>query len=286
MTRNTISTVENIFSDGRNTRSGLKPATRENAIFNDILLDSSVETKRRTWTTLASIVFQLSLIGILVLIPLWFTQVLPTQQLITFLVAPPPPPPPPPPAVSTASAPKAVKVSSNIVEAHLSTPSRISTKVQIIKDDVGALPPPSVTDGVVGGVPGGTPGGALGGVLGGIVNSSSYVVPELSKPPAPKPTLQRVRVSQGVTTGLLISRVEPDYPIVAHEARVQGTVVLNAVIGKDGRVERLQLASGNPLLVQAAIDAVRQWRYKPFLLNGQPVEIETTVTVNFQLHNG
>jgi protein TonB len=285
MTRNTISTVENIFSDGRNTRSGLKPVTRGNALFNDILLDSSVETKRRTWTTLASIVFQLSLIGILVLLPLWFTEVLPTQQLITFLVAPPPPPPPPPPAVSQASVAKAVKVSSNIVEAHLSTPSRIPTKVQMIKEDVGA-PPPSLTDGVVGGVPGGTAGGQLGGVLGGIVGSTADLVPKLSKPPEPKPTVQRVRVSQGVTTGLLISRVQPDYPVVAHTARVQGTVILTAIIGKDGRVERLQLESGNPLLVQAAIDAVRQWRYKPFLLNGQPIEIETTVTVNFQLHNG
>ena len=99
------------------------------------------------------------------------------------------------------------------------------------------------------------------------------------------PAVKRVRVSPGVTKGLLAYRIEPTYPILAREAHIQGAVVLNAVIGKDGNIENLQLVSGHPMLAPAAIDAVRQWRYKPFLLNGQPLEVETTVTVTFALRS-
>jgi len=90
-------------------------------------------------------------------------------------------------------------------------------------------------------------------------------------------------VSQGVSQGLLIHRVEPMYPPIAQQAHIQGIVTLTAVIDKDGIIQRLQLVSGHPLLATAAIDAVKQWRYKPYLLNGQPVEAETTVTVTFRL---
>lgn len=83
--------------------------------------------------------------------------------------------------------------------------------------------------------------------------------------------------------GSLIHRVEPIYPSLARTARVQGAVVIAAVIGKDGMVERLQVVSGHPLLIQAAIDAVRQWRYRPYILNGAPIEVDTQITVNFIL---
>jgi periplasmic protein TonB len=96
-------------------------------------------------------------------------------------------------------------------------------------------------------------------------------------------TPQRVRISQGVTRGLLIQKVEPQYPPLARAARVQGDVVLSAVIGTNGQITNLQLVSGHPMLVPAAIAAVKQWRYKPYLLNGQPVEVETTITVIFSL---
>jgi protein TonB len=96
-------------------------------------------------------------------------------------------------------------------------------------------------------------------------------------------TPQRVRISQGVTRGLLIQKVEPQYPPLARAARVQGDVVLSAVIDTNGQITNLQLVSGHPMLVPAAIAAVKQWRYKPYLLNGQPVEVETTITVIFSL---
>jgi protein TonB len=141
-------------------------------------------------------------------------------------------------------------------------------------------PPPLAIEsgGVVGGVP-----GSVGGVIGGIISATSNIsaVPKLALPAAPK----RIRVSQGVTSGLLIRKIEPCYPIIARSAHVEGQVVLKAIITKDGRIQDLQLISGHVLLAPAALDAVKRWLYKPFLLNGEPVEVETTVTVTFQLQS-
>jgi protein TonB len=259
-------------------------AAPDKVLFEDSLLDSGVaQRKRRTWATLLSFVLQLFLIGLVLLLPLWFTEVLPKQQLLTLLEAPPPPPPPPPPAASTPSAAKVMKVTSNIANGRLRTPSRIPSRVQMIKED-DAPPPVAITGGVVGGVPGGIPGGELSGVIGGIISSSSSLAaaPTLSKP---VPTVQRVHISQGVTKGLLIYKVEPTYPPLAQQARIQGVVVLTAIIGKDGNIQNLQVVGGHPMLAPAAIEAVKHWRYKPFLLNGQPVEVETTVTVTFRVRS-
>jgi TonB family protein len=97
---------------------------------------------------------------------------------------------------------------------------------------------------------------------------------------------QRVRVLQGVETGLLVKKVPPAYPENARIARIQGSVVLKALIDKDGNIEDLTLISGHPMLAPAAIEAVKQWKYKPYLLNGQPVKVETQIVVNFQLSGG
>ena len=95
----------------------------------------------------------------------------------------------------------------------------------------------------------------------------------------------RVRISENVSTGLLISKILPVYPLTARQARVQGTVVLQATISKDGTVEALRVASGHPFLIPPAIEAVKQWRYKPYLVNGKPRPVETEVMVNFVLKN-
>jgi protein TonB len=264
----------------------LASAARDKALFEDSLLDSTIgQRKRRTWATGLSFALQIFFIAFLLLLPLWFTDVLPKEQLVTFLVAPPPPPPPPPPAASTPPAVKVVKVTSNIANGRLRTPSRIPAKVQMIKEEDDAPPAVATTGGVVGGVPGGIPGGQLVGVIGGIISSSSSpaAVPTLPKPVVP--TVQRVRVSAGVTNGRLIYRVEPTYPPVAQQAHIQGAVVLAALIDRGGNVQSLQVVSGHPLLVRAAIDAVKQWRYQPLLVNGQPIEVETTVTVNFHVRS-
>jgi protein TonB len=208
--------------------------------------------------------------------PLIFTEALPKQQLMTFLVAPPPPPPPPPPAAAPVKIVK--QVQTDIVNGELRTPTKIPQKVQMIKEDE-APPPTMASSGVVGGVPGGIPGGQMGGVIGGIISSTPMAVPKVATP-------QRVRVSQGVSQGLLVRRVQPNYPPLARQARISGTVVLRAVISKDGSIENLTLVSGHPMLAPAAIDAVKQWKYKPYLLNGEPVEVDTEVQVNFTLAGG
>lgn len=154
----------------------------------------------------------------------------------------------------------------------LRTPTKIPKKIDMTADAAPAPTAPSVS-GVMGGVPGGVPGGTAGGVLGGIMNSGAVI------PPKPK----MVRVSQGVSNGLLVHKVTPQYPPLAKQAHVQGSVILRAVIGKDGKVENVQPESGSPLLASAAVNAVKEWRYKPYVLDGNPVEVETTVTVNFHL---
>jgi protein TonB len=95
-----------------------------------------------------------------------------------------------------------------------------------------------------------------------------------------------VRVSSGVSQGLRVKFQQPNYPPLARQARIQGTVVLHAVIGKDGAIENLTLVSGHPMLAPAAIEAVKQWKYRPYLLNGEPVEVDTEIQVNFTLAGG
>lgn len=246
-------------------------------MFADSLLDFGVQRKRKAFATTTSFILNCVALGILLIMPLVFTEQLPSAQLLTFLVAPPPPPPPPPPAAEQVQRIVRQIQTDVLSTGQLRTPSRIPQKVEMIKEDV-APPPMAATGGVVGGVPGGIPGGQVGGVIGGIISATANVaaVPKLALP-------QRIRISQGVTKGLLIHRVEPTYPPLARAARVQGEVVLTAVISTSGEIENLQLVSGHPMLVPEAIAAVRQWRYKPYLLNGQPVEVETTITVIFSL---
>jgi protein TonB len=247
-------------------------------MFEDSLIESGNRLKtRRGATTTISFVLQAFLVGVLVLLPLIFTEALPKQQLMTFLVAPPPPPPPPPPP---AAAPVKVvrQVQSDLVNGQLRTPTKIPQKVQMIKEEE-APPPEMATGGVVGGVPGGIPGGQMGGVIGGIISSTPVAVPKVATP-------QRVRVSLGVSQGLLIKKVQPAYPPLARQARIQGTVLLQAEISKEGAIENLRLISGHPMLAPAAIEAVKQWRYKPYMLNGEPVAVETQVQVNFTLSGG
>jgi protein TonB len=247
-------------------------------MFEDSLIESGGRLKtKRGATTMVSFLFQVALIGLLVLIPLLFTEALPKTQLMTFLVAPPPPPPPPPPP---AAAPvKVVKqIQTDIINGQLRTPTKIPEKVQMIKEEE-APPPMNSMAGVVGGVPGGVPGGQMGGVIGGIISSTPMAVPKVATP-------QRVRVSQGVTSGLLIRKIQPAYPPLARQARIQGNVLLQAEISKDGTIENLRLISGHPMLAPAAIEAVKQWKYKPYILNGEPVEVDTQITVIFSLSGG
>jgi periplasmic protein TonB len=237
---------------------------------------SSVNNKKtnKPWTVLLSTVIQLSLLGILILIPLIYTEALPKAMLSTMLVAPPPPPPPPPPPVQ-----QIVKVKPQVhlmQNNQLVAPKVIPKEVKIIKEE--AEPDPNMM-GMQGGVPGGVAGGSMGGVLGGVIGGAG------GAPPPPKPTQTRIKQGGAVTAASLINRVQPVYPPLARQTRVSGTVRLHAIISKDGSVQQLEVLQGHPLLVQAALDAVRQWRYRPTLLNGEPVEVDTTIDVIFSLNS-
>jgi len=229
-----------------------------------------VDTGKGTkpWTVGVSMILQAVILGILILIPLIYTEALPKGFMNTFLVAPAPPPPPPPPAAPV----KVVHAPPRIIPLNkMVAPTVIPKKVEVVHD---SAPDVSGVPGGIG-VPGGT--GVPGGVLGGIIGSSA-------PPPPPKPaTPQRIRVGGNVESANIISEPQPVYPPIAKAARVQGTVILHAVIGKDGTVGQLQFITGPAMLSQSCMAAVRQWRYKPTLLNGEPVEVDTTVSCVFSL---
>lgn len=249
-------------------------------LFHDVLLETSdFERRRSRLATALSLIIQCFVVGVLLIVPLMFTDALPREQLLTLLEAPPPPPPPPP-AAAAAAAKVVRRIESDIMNGRLRAPSRIPQTVQMIHED--EAPPDLSGGGVPGGVPGGIPGGQIGGVIGGILSSTPHSVAPAIKPVISAPP-KRVRISEGVTEGRLILKVEPTYPRIALIARIQGRVVLSAIISKTGEIQDLTVVSGHPLLVPAAINAVRQWRYRPYLLNGEPVEVETTINVNFEV---
>jgi protein TonB len=155
----------------------------------------------------------------------------------------------------------------------LVAPKAIPKDIKIIKEE--AAPDMS---GMAGGVPGGVAGGSMGGVIGGVIGGMG------GAPPPPKPAQQRIRQGGSVQAALLLNKVQPIYPPLARQTRIAGTVRLHALISKSGSVESLEVLSGHPLLVRAAMDAVQQWRYRPTLLNGEAVEVDTTIDVIFSLN--
>ena len=238
-------------------------------MFDEMVVSTSNRKKTHTrWTIIVSIVGQVGILAVLILIPLIYTQALPTAMMATMLVAPPPPPPPPPPA------PKHVVIvkppPSFIQHNQMVAPKVIPKTITIVKEQQ----TPNMSSGIYGGVAGGS-ASAMAGILG-----SSGAAP----PPPPKPVVPSIiHVGGNVQAAKLVRQVMPVYPAIAKAARIQGTVVLHAVIAKDGTIEQLQFVSGPPLLVQAAMNAVREWRYQPTLLNGQPVEVDTIISVVFTL---
>jgi periplasmic protein TonB len=252
----------------------------ERALFQQTFVEGVGKTNK-TWTVMVSFILQSILLVIAVLIPMIYFDALPTATLTSFLVAPPPPPPPPPPPAETPVV-KQVKVIPRQFDAgKLMAPKSIPKQIaQIVEDEA---PPPGA--GVVGGVMGGVAGGVAGGILGGIIGS----VPTVAPPPPPPPpkkadvTPQRIRVGGNVQLAKLVRQPKPLYPPLAKQARIQGVVHLNAIISKDGTIQNLSVISGHPLLIQSALDAVKQWVYAPTLLNGEPVEVVTQIDVNFTL---
>jgi TonB family protein len=145
-----------------------------------------------------------------------------------------------------------------------------------------------VAGGVYGGVLGGVQGGIPGGVVGGVIRRNATIpreieMPSASEPPTPKAPPLRIRASASVMQGKLIHKVDPVYPSIARQAHASGVVILEVTVAKDGSVRTVRAVSGHPLLQYSAVAAVKQWKYQPTMLGGEPVEVVTTVTINFRL---
>jgi len=257
----------------------------------DSLFASRPSARTKKPATLAlSVVVHGALGAALVLIPLFQSQVLPQIPLLEPLRPPvglgsraiPVVGTPKPPSGASTKAPEFSALIAPIV---------IPTKIALVDGD-GPSTNLGYTPSLGGPVGPGGPGGTLFGVD---ILSPSAVPPPLPPPPAPAPPpppppdpvpTTPVRRSQGVVQSNLIHTVQPIYPRLAIATRTQGTVILEAVITREGTIDssRLRVLTGNPLLNSAAIEAVQQWRYRPTLLSGQPVEVLTTITVNFTLN--
>jgi protein TonB len=239
--------------------------------------------KRRAWTISLSITGQIVAVGVAVLIPLVAYDQLPVTKLTPRFL------PQPPSGRSNRPRPDHVKVAAVKWEQKknvFTEPNRIPPSARMIVD-----PAPSHADetgpGIIGGV--GEGGGDRDGVIGGILKAASEAEPaappkvETTAPAAAKSQIQRIRLGGVVLEAKLIHRVIPVYPAPARIVRASGNVMLQAVIGRDGHIQEIKAISGHPLLVAAAIDAVRQWIYQPTTLNGEPVEVDTVITVTFTL---
>jgi protein TonB len=244
-------------------------------MFADSLLDSPwSDRSRRGWTTLVSFAMQAVGLGMLLLLPLLYTEGLPHFQSIAALVPPAPPPAPP----ATGPVRRDRETTSNMSSQGLIAPHFVPRQIVLV-DESSTPPPLDITGpGVAYGI-----GHSTGpsGVFNSIGTGPNIVVP----PPPPAMSAHPPRVSR-MMEGNLIYRVQPQYPALARQARIQGVVVLRALITRGGKIENLQVISGHPMLVKSAMDAVLQWRYRPYYLNNEPVEVETQVTVNFTLSGG
>jgi len=225
-------------------------------------------TKRKRWAVVISATLQSACLLILLIFPLIYTEALPKMIFKTTWVGSPDP------ARRTTTQPPLPKAGIRALRllnhGILIEPPRIPTRVDVSEE--GPLAPEAPL------AEGPLSAGSGMDLLRAMPNSA-----EIVKRPVVASVPQRVPVTSTIEEAKLISRVQPVYPQLAIQARIQGNVVLHAIIGRDGQVSELQVLSGHPLLVNAAVEAVRQWRYSPTLLNGQTVEVETTITISFVL---
>jgi protein TonB len=245
-------------------------------MFADLICDSPwAQGSHRGWTTLASFAVQALAVAALLLLPFLYTTGLPPLKLTAAIVLPSPLPAMPPPAADSHPAP--ATASNPSAEHRLVAPPSIPQHLGARDEPV---PPPLADFSQLGMQNGNSERWASNVGINPIGDGNAIALP-----PPPKPVPHPLRLSR-MMEGNVIHRVAPEYPPLAKLARLQGAVVLRAIISKQGTIENLQVVSGPPLLVHAAIDAVRQWHYRPYYLNDEPVEVDTQITVNFVLSGG
>jgi periplasmic protein TonB len=252
--------------------TGLDNTTSENTIFADSTLEASwAQRGRRSWTTMTSFGLQAVIVGLLLLLPVLQTVGLPSARTVSTPISLGRHAPEPVQRQNAGSSHLAPARSDNV---RFVAPGRIPTIISTTADDTSqtsaehcdAICEPLAS------TLGTTSGPGLPFSLGG------------NRPmPAPPPTITHVIRTSTMLEGNLLHRVEPVYPPLAKMARIQGSVVLVAVISKAGTIDNLHAVSGPPMLVPAAVAAVSQWRYRPYILNSEPIEVETQITVNFLL---
>jgi protein TonB len=235
-----------------------------------VLSEPESLVKGRGATVGLSLALHSAILACLILVPLFYDDILPppSESLRAFFVSPaeaaPPPPPPPPPAPGPRAVTRAPAVSRPVQASSFVAPIEIPPEIKPEEGlDLG------VEGGVAGGVEGGVPGGVVGGVVGGL-------------PDAPPPQ-KAVRVGGLLTAPKKVKHVDPVFPPLASQARLSGLVILEALVDVRGHVQEAKVLRGAPLFDDAAMAAVRQWRYQPLLLNGQPTAFILTVTLRFNL---
>jgi protein TonB len=268
-------------------RDDRKPSVRDekrearayvsDADFSKSLIEANrMQSPGRKAAKIFSLVFHVTFLSVLIVSSMWFTNTLDIRAYTqTLIVGPPPPPPPPAPAVVkiVSAPPRRVFFD----KGKLISPTYIPKEVAIIKE--APLPSDSGLEGVIGGVPGGVPGGTYGGVLGGVIGGiRTNVAP-------PEPTKKApIRVGGRVKEPRPVYNPPPEYPVIAKSARVQGVVVIRAILDERGNVTEMSIVSGPPLLYKAALDAVAKWKYQPTYLNDEPISVEMNIIVTFQLN--
>jgi protein TonB len=238
------------------------------SMFADTLRASWPERERRGWTTLTSFGLQALIAAVLIVLPLLRPSGLPSlRQLSTPISLGNPQPESPLPRGNPHP---------RFAPAHPELFFRRPSPLPIIQPSVDEGPSQPIGSGPY--IPGASPAADPHGIQSVLGEGTQPVVPV----PPPTAVARPLQISH-ISEGNLVHKVQPAYPALARSARIQGVVVLQAVIGKHGNIENLRLISGHPMLAPAAIDAVRQWRYRPYILNNDPIEVETQITVNFSL---
>jgi protein TonB len=253
-------------------------------MFEQVLIAEAPGTKR-FWTTCMGVTGQVALVASMILAPMVWPEALPRPTALLTLLLPPVPLPPPAGRPASPVTHAVMRRSIMNPDGTINVPRSVPKSIAIMDEG------PPETSGA--GVPGGTGVPGSIGVPGAVPNILASTVLAPPRPvetarPVEKPAVAseppRIKVGGVVLAGKLISQVEPQYPPLARQMRVQGVVELLAIVGTDGRIRELKLLSGNPLLVPAAAEAVRRWLYQPTLLNGDPVEIMAPITVTFRLN--
>lgn len=262
-----------------------KPTRQLPAVKNDVSLNALLEMptakqpRRSPLEWAGAMGLHILIVAAVIIVPLYTTGTIPlsSNDEVRLVASPPLPAPPAEPAPTS---PHIVHPRTQSIYSVRRFTALNSIPKRVSPENAGAAAAPDL-DGVAGGVPGGVVGGELGGIVGGAFGGTGTAVPP--PPPKPQPAKRIVRVGSGIKAPRQTYNVDPEYPLLAREAQIRGTVVVDAVIDEQGNVIQARVVSGHPLLIGPALKAVLQWKYEPTSLGGQPISVVLEVQVHFNL---